>query len=154
MAVISDCVEIGAPASDVWAVLKDVKRLPDYSTSTVAMVNAPDCLERNGQRFTQVVKALGKRWTSDWTVLEFEPEKLLRTQGSVGPGVKFCLTQQLEPTSKGTTTLRLTIQYDVPGGALGRAVSKAGLEGRAKKEASAIMNGIRAAAEDEAKTSV
>jgi uncharacterized membrane protein len=153
MAVISDCVDIDASPSDVWSVVADVKRLPEYSTSTVAMIDAPDCLERNGQEFTQVVKVLGRRWKSHWTVLEFEPDKLLRSQGTVGPGVQFTLTQRLEARGEARSTLRLEIQYDVPGGSLGRAAARAGLASRAKKEASAIMTGIRDAAESRERTS-
>jgi uncharacterized membrane protein len=147
MAVISDCVDIDASPSDVWSVLADVRRLPDYSTSTVAVIDAPDCLERKGQEFTQVVKVLGRRWTSKWKVLQFEPDSLLCSQGTVGPGVQFTLTQSLQARGAERSTLRLEIHYEVPGGSLGRMAAKAGLESRAKKEAAAIMNGIRVAAE-------
>lgn len=147
MAVISDCVDIDAPPSKVWAILADVKRLPAYSTSTVEVRGAPDCLDHKGQTFTQVVKAIGRRWSSQWTVLDYREGELLSSEGSVAPGVRLRLTQRLSKRAGGGSTLRLDIRYQVPGGALGRLASKAGLEARAPREAAAVLDGIRTAAE-------
>lgn len=146
MPEISDDVDIDATPEAVWAVLADVRRLPDYSSSTVAMQDAPAELTEKGQTFTQVVKVVGRRWKSHWKVLELRRGDFLCTEGTVGPGVKFQLSQTLVG-SKDRTTLTLKITYNVPGGALGELASKAGLERRAKVEAKSILVGIRDAAQ-------
>jgi uncharacterized membrane protein len=150
MAVISDHVDINAAAGDVWAVLSDVRGLPNYSASTIAVEHAPACLDAEGQTFVQVVKLLGKEFRSKWTVLEYDEGKLLRTEGKVGPGVRLGLSQRLEVRSEDQTRLKLEIRYQVPGGALGRFVSKGGLEKRAKKEAASVLAGIKSAAQAKA----
>jgi uncharacterized membrane protein len=147
MAVISDQVDINAAAGDVWAVLSDVRDLPHYSSSTIAVEDAPDCLEAEGQTFVQVVRLFGKEFRSKWTVLEYDAGKLLRTEGKVGPGVRLDLSQRLEVRSPDQTRLTLEIHYQVPGGALGRLVSKGRLERRAKTEARSVLAGIKSAAQ-------
>jgi uncharacterized membrane protein len=150
MAVISDHVDIDAAPCDVWAVLSDVRDLPNYSASTIAVEDAPDRLDAQGQTFVQVVKILGRRWRSTWTVLEYDAGKLLSTEGTVGPGVRLGLSQRLEERGPDQTRLRLEIRYQVPGGALGQLVAKGGLESRAKAEAAAVLSGIKSAAQAKA----
>jgi uncharacterized membrane protein len=152
MADISDQVDIHAPADEVWKLLEDVSRLPDFSSSTVAVKDAPDRLTKKGQTFTQVVKAVGKRWQSQWTVLEIDPGHLLSSEGTVAPGVRFRLTQRLEARGNDEARLGLDIAYDVPGGRLGRIAARAGLERRAASEAKAVLTGIQRVAESEHKS--
>jgi uncharacterized membrane protein len=151
MPVISDHVDIDASRKDVWAVVSDVRHLPKYSASTTAVEDAPDCLDSKGQSFVQVVKLFGKEWRSKWTVLDYQRGKLLRTEGRVGPGVRLGLSQHLEDRGPDQTRLKLEIRYQVPGGALGRLVTKGGLERRARAEATSVLTGIKKAAQAKTK---
>jgi uncharacterized membrane protein len=80
-------------------------------------------------------------------VTALEPGRLLSNEGSLAPGVRYTLTQRLEPLPGGRTRLRLEIDYTVPGGALGRFAARAGAEARAGREAQDVLDGIRITAE-------
>jgi hypothetical protein len=147
MPAITAEVNIDASTDAVWDVVAAARRLPEFSSTTVEMLDAPERLERKGQTFVQVVKVLGKRWTSKWTVLAIDPGSFLETEGTVARAVTFHLTQRLTSRGSDTSTLSLCIEYTVPGGSLGNLASKAGLVRRARVESSAILDGIKSAAE-------
>lgn len=144
MATIEHTVEIDRPPAEVWAVLEDVRRLPELSQSTVSVSDAPDRLTGPGDRFRQVVKAVGKRFESEWEVLELEPERRLVIEGSVGYGVTYRLLESLEPVDGGTRTrFGVCIEYRLPFGPLGRVAEKLGVSRLAAQEAEEVATGLR-----------
>jgi uncharacterized membrane protein len=149
VSTIEHAVEIDAPATDVWAVLEDVRRLPELSPSTEAVLDAPDRLSAVGQRFRQVVKLLGRSYESDWSVVAFSARSSLAIQGTVGYGVSYCLTEAVEPISANRSRLIVTIDYKLPFGPLGRVASKLGVESRARAESRQVVDGIRRIVEGE-----
>lgn len=151
MATIRRSIDIAAPAERVWDLLEDVRRLPEYSESTDEVRDAPERLTAVGQEYVQVGKLLGMRLTSRWTVTAIEPGRLLRSEGSLAPGLRYTLTQRLEALPDGRSRLAIDIDYTVPGGALGRLAARAGAEARAAREAHAVLDGIRATVESSAR---
>jgi uncharacterized membrane protein len=147
VATIKRSVDIAAPAERVWELLEDVRRLPEYSESTDEVRGAPPRLTAVGQEYLQVGRVLGVKLTSRWRVTALEPGRLLGNEGSLAPGVRYALTQRLEPLPGGGTRLWIEIDYTVPGGALGRLAARAGAERRAAREAQAVLDGIRATVE-------
>jgi uncharacterized membrane protein len=147
MGVIEQSVEVRADASKVWEVLVDVRRLPEVSRHTCEVREAPERLTREGERFTQVVVAVGKRFESEWTVVRFEPGRVVSIEGSVGFGVRYCLTESVEPAGPGRSRLAVCIQYKLPFGPLGRVASKLGVERMAAAEAEQVLANIAAIAE-------
>lgn len=136
-------VEINASRDEVWRLLEDVRRLPEFSTSTLDVVDAPERITAAGQGYRQVGRLLGKTYSSHWTVVDLEPGRRMRSEGSVGPGVRYCLTQQLEELAPGRSRLAIVVDYALPGGLLGRLAAKAGIEQRAAREAETVLDGIR-----------
>jgi uncharacterized membrane protein len=147
MGVIQRSVEVRADPARVWDVLVDVRRLPEVSRHTVEVRDAPRRLTHEGERFTQVVAALGRRFESEWSVVRFEPDKVLGIEGSVGFGVRYCLTESVEPAGPGRSRLTVCIQYKLPFGPLGRVASKMGVERLAVAEAEQVLSSIAAIAE-------
>lgn len=147
MGVIQRSVEVAAEPAKVWDVLVDVRRLPHVSRHTVAVRDAPDRLTHRGERFTQVVAAVGKRFESVWTVVRFEPDTALGIEGSIGFGVRYCLTESVEPAGPGRSRLTVCIQYKLPFGPLGRVASRLGVERLAATEAEQVLASIAAIAE-------
>jgi len=147
VSTIKRCVDIAAPAERVWDVLEDVRKLPEYSESTEEVREAPERLTAVGQEYVQVGRLLGVRLSSRWQVTALEPGRLLSSEGSLAPGVRYTLTQWLEPLAADATRLWLEIDYSLPGGALGRFAAKAGAESRAGREAQAVLEGIRSSVE-------
>lgn len=147
MGVIERSLEVQAEPSQVWAVLVDVRSLPRVSPHTVEVRHVPDRLTHQGERFTQVVVAAGKRFESQWEVRSFDPGRALAIEGSVGFGVRYCLTQSIEPAGPGRCTLSVRIQYKLPFGPLGRVASRLGVERLATTEAEQVLANIAALAE-------
>lgn len=142
MPVIEHEVEIDRPASAVWAVLEDVRRLPELSDNTVAVRDGPDRLTEVGQTFHQEVKLLGRAFDSVWTVTAIEPGRSLCIEGDVGFGVRYCLQESVDPVTEDRCRFALRITYRLPLGPLGRLAGRLGVERRAEAEARSVVQGL------------
>jgi hypothetical protein len=147
MGVIERSVDVRADPERVWDMMVDVRRLPEVSAHTCEVRDAPVRLTRVGERFIQVVVAVGKRFESEWSVTHFEPGHALSIEGSVGFGVRYCLSQWVDPVGPRTSRLRVRIDYKLPFGPLGKVASKLGVERLAAAEAEQVIAGIAAMAE-------
>jgi uncharacterized membrane protein len=140
---IEHAIEIERPAAAVWAVLEDVRRLPEFSASTVAVRDAPERLTAPGQTFSQEVKLLGRRFDSEWVVTDLQPGRSLTIEGDVGYGVRYCLTESLEGLGPERCRFGLRIEYRLPLGVLGRVAGRLGVERRAESEAGEVVAGMK-----------
>jgi uncharacterized membrane protein len=147
MGVIQREVEVAAEPAAVWDVLADVRRLPQVSSHTVEVRDAPERLTRQGETFTQVVQAVGRRFTSSWDVVAFEAGRLLGIEGSVGFGVRYRLTETVAPVDGGRSRLGVTIDYRLPFGPLGKVAARLGVEALAATEAEQVLQGVARLAE-------
>jgi uncharacterized membrane protein len=147
VSTIRRSTDIDVPVERVWELLEDVRRLPEYSAGTDEVRDAPDRLTAVGQEYEQVGRLLGVRLTSRWRVVAIEPGRMISSEGSLAPGVRYRLTQRLEALPAGGTTLSIEIDYTPPGGRLGRLAARAGAEQRAGREAQEVLDGIRATLE-------
>lgn len=148
MKEVRRCIDIDRPAGDVWAVLEDVRRLPELSTSTVAVVG-PERLEKVGQTFDQTVTLAGRRFTSEWEVIAIDLGRSLEIAGSVLPGTHYRMTESVEPLGPARCRLTLTMAYKLPFGPLGRLAAKLGAEKRAVDEAASVLEGVARLAGDD-----
>lgn len=147
MATIEHEAVVERPAAAVWAILEDVRRLPELSASTIEVRDAPARLTAEGQTFTQVVQVLGKRFESQWVVADFGPGRRFAIEGDVGYGVRYCLHEEVEDLGGDRCRFRLRITYTLPLGVLGRVASRLGVERRARAEAAEVVAGLKAVAE-------
>jgi uncharacterized protein YndB with AHSA1/START domain len=143
MGTVTQQIHIDAPAAQVWAVLEDVRLLPRFSASTVA-VDAPPRLFEAGQRFDQTVDVAGRHFTSTWRVDDIEPGRRLVLSGSVLPGTSYTMTETVLPSGPCASTLTLRMQYKLPFGPLGRLAAHLGVEQRATDEAQQVLEGVKA----------
>ena len=151
MASIERTVDIDRPAEDVWALLEDVRRLPELSPSTVE-VDGPARLDAVGQRFRQVVSLAGRRFESEWKVAGIVPGRCLAVEGSVLPGTHYRMVEEVVATGPSSCRLHLRMHYKLPFGPLGRLAAKLGVESRATTEAEGVLAGIKAAVERQPET--
>jgi hypothetical protein len=147
MATIEHEAVIDRPAHEVWAILEDVRRLPELSDSTLEVRDAPERLATEGQTFTQVVQVLGKRFESEWVVTSFGPGRAFAIEGDVGYGVRYCLREAVDELAADRCRFRLHITYTLPLGVLGRVAGRLGVERRARAEAAEVVAGLKAVAE-------
>lgn len=136
---------IDASPQAVWAILEDVRRMPELSPSTES-VDAPPRLAAVGDRFDQTVRVGGRRLTSAWTVTAIDPGRCLAITGKVAPGTSYDLVERIEPEGRGTR-LTLTMRWRLPFGPLGRLAGRLGVERRALSEATDVLDGVRRLAE-------
>lgn len=146
MQTIERSATVAAPATAVWAVLQDLRVLPEVSPSTVE-VRGVLRVEHAGQRFQQVVTVGGRRFESDWTVEALEPGRSVTTTGSLLPGTWYRIEQTVTPLSDDRCRLDMRLDYRMPFGPVGRLAAKLGAERRAADEAQQVMDGIVARAE-------
>ena len=78
----------------------------------------------------------------------FEPERVLVVEGSVLPGTRYSMTEELAATNPSHTTMTLTIDYRLPFGPIGRLAAKLGAERRALDEAEQVLSGVARLAEE------
>jgi hypothetical protein len=147
MSTIEHDAVIERPAADVWAILEDVRRLPELSHSTIEVRDAPERLTGEGQTFTQVIQVLGRRFESEWVVTAFGPGRQFAIEGDVGYGVRYCLREALDELGPDRCRFRLHIAYTLPLGLLGRAAGRLGVERRARAEAAEVVAGLKGVAE-------
>lgn len=143
-------VHVDAPPAAVWAVLEDVRRMPELSPSTVEVSGAPPALRAVGDRFEQVVRLAGTRFRSEWEVTAIEPGRRLVIAGSVLPGTHYEMEETVTPDDGGGTRLQLTMRWRLPFGPVGRLAGRLGAERRAVDEATEVLDGVRRVAEAEA----
>jgi carbon monoxide dehydrogenase subunit G len=104
-------VEIGRTPGDVFDLLSDVERLPEWQTSAVeAHTDGPLA---QGSRITEKRRLLGREVDSELEVVAYEPPKRLILRSLGGP-VKFTVDHELATQGAGT---RLTLVAEAePGG--------------------------------------
>lgn len=140
-------VDISAPPERVWAVVSDLKRMPEFSPNTVRMV-ALGAL-RTGAWTVNLNRDGRKYYPTTSRIVRFEPNRAFAFRMNENATV---WSYTLEPTESGT---RLTERRDVPNGVRKpvRALIDAFLGGEQQFEANLVrgmnetLGKIKAAAE-------
>jgi uncharacterized membrane protein len=142
--MIERSIEVERPAEDVWAVLADVRQIPAYSRSTVAVSEAPERLAAVGQQFRQTVRVLGRHFESLWTVTELQPGRRVAFEGTIGVGARYCLVEEVEPLGPRRSRFTIRIKFTMPLGLLGRVADALGVQRRAEHEAEEVLSNVKA----------
>ena len=107
MGQIVSSTQIGAGPEDVWAILTDARRVPEWVEFTERMIDLPDREVGVGYVYKEyggIKPFLGE---SEWRITEFEP---MRRQVHIGDDgqMRMDLEIELTPTNGGT---RLTMTF-------------------------------------------
>ena len=143
MPTFSRSVDVDRPIADVWDIWTDVRILPQLSSSTSEVLDAPGRLTEVGQTFRQVVRAVGRCFEVDWTVTSIEDRDHLTIESSVVMGVTPQLTERVTSLSPTRTRLTIDVEYKLPFGPLGRLASKLGVEQLAHRETAEILDRLK-----------
>ncbi len=109
-------VDIERPPADVFAVLADVARLPEWQTGCVDVELESEGALSVGSRFRQRVVFAGRHATQLVEVQELEPDRLLTLRVLSGP-LRLQARHALEPVDAGT---RLSVVMEGQLGGIGR----------------------------------
>jgi uncharacterized membrane protein len=140
---IERSVDLDRPAGEVWAVLENVREIPVYSPSTVAVSDAPERITAAGQRFRQAIVVLGRRFESEWLITELLPGRRVAMEGTIGVGARYCLVEEVNPQGPDRSRLTVRITFTMPGGLLGRVAEGLGVQRRAQREAEQVLANLK-----------
>ncbi|MBF6426448.1 SRPBCC family protein [Nocardia cyriacigeorgica] len=101
-------IDIAAPPEKVWAVISDLKRMPEFSPQCVKMV--PLGMPKAGTWTLNFNKDGFKRWPTSSRIVRYEPNQAFAFRMNENRTV---WSYTLEPTATGT---RLIERRDVPNG--------------------------------------
>ena len=144
MATINKSIDIDAPAERVFEMLTDPKRLPEYAPGLISVENIRQTEQHIGDSFRATYSVLGLHFSMTFTATEYEePTKLTtRFEG----GMKGTWTWLLEPRGK-STHLTTKMEYEMAGGALGKAMNAMLVERMNEKNAEQLLENLKLVSE-------
>jgi uncharacterized membrane protein len=109
-------IDIDAPRERVWAVMTDVERWPEWTSSIVTLRRLDEGPLRTGSRARIRQPGL---FPTVWRVTDLEPGMRF-TWISTSPGLRVTASHTIEPASR-SVRVTLAVQYDgLFGGLMGR----------------------------------
>jgi uncharacterized membrane protein len=104
---------IAAPPEEVWALISDLERGPEWSLVTLQCEITSDGPLGVGCTYRAISKFVASKITTEHEILEWVPPHKIVTQ--VIEGAESTFTQICEPQSEGTV-LTMSNEFAVPGG--------------------------------------
>jgi uncharacterized membrane protein len=140
MAEIHKGVTIDAPAEKVFDLLDDPSAIPSYTPNVERVEDVRQSEQRIGDTFRVIYKAVGMTFEEKFTVTAHDrPTRLAsRFENGMKGTFVYQLAQQGEQTS-----LTVDVEYELPGGAFGRAVDALLLERTNEKTIEKQLDNLR-----------
>jgi uncharacterized membrane protein len=140
MAEIHKSVTIDAPAERVFDLLDDPSAIPSYTPNVERVEDVRQSEQRIGDTFRVIYKAVGMTFEEMFTVTEhMRPTRLASRFEN---GMKGTFVYQLAPQGQ-QTTLSVDVHYELPGGALGKAIDALLLERTNEKTMEKQLDNLR-----------
>lgn len=137
---------ISCPPSEVFAVLAQVERLPEFSDMTVAVKHGPGRPLKVGDHFDQIVKVVGIEVDTEWEVTEMVADSRIKVEGRSKSNGRASMTETVTPHGDGCV-VRIEVDYDPPLGLLGEIADKVLFEKGHEDEAEHILGRLKALCE-------
>jgi uncharacterized protein YndB with AHSA1/START domain len=115
MPSFTDTAEIPAPPEEVFAVLRDASRSPDWQTTHTGWPEGEPPEMEPGESFKQQVTLMGMPAEVSWTVKRVEAPSALELEGAGPMGTTMRTVFALASTPEGS---QLTVENELIGGAL------------------------------------
>jgi uncharacterized membrane protein len=125
MAEIHKSVTIDAPAERVFELLDDPSAIPSYTPNVERVEDVRQSEQRVGDTFRVFYKVVGMTFEETFTVTEYTRPSRLASRFE--NGMKGTFLYQVVPQGE-QSTLTVDVQYELPGGALGKAIDALLLE--------------------------
>ncbi|HYZ78515.1 MAG TPA: SRPBCC family protein [Gaiellaceae bacterium] len=140
VAEIHKSVTIDAPAERVFDLLDDPSAIPSYTPSVERVEDVRQSEQRIGDTFRVIYKAVGMTFEEKFTVIEHN--RPTRLASRFENGMKGTFVYQVTPQGE-HTALTVDVQYELPGGALGKAVDALLLERANEKTIEKQLDNLR-----------
>lgn len=148
---MSDAVEadihIDAPPERVWETVMDPSRMSEWVTIHRNMESADSGPPREGMKMKQTLCLRGASFKVQWELVECKDAKKAVWRGR-GPLRSQAHTEyELSSDGDGGTRFHYVNEFKAPGGALGKAASKALVGGLPRREAEKSLKRLKAMVE-------
>jgi uncharacterized membrane protein len=140
MAEIHKSVTIDAPTEKVFDLIDNPSAIPSYTPNVERVEEVHQSEQRVGDTFRVIYKAVGMTFEEKFTITEHK--RPTRLASSFENGMKGTFVYQVEPQGQ-QTTLTVDVQYELPGGALGKAVDALLLERTNEKTIERQLDNLR-----------
>jgi uncharacterized protein YndB with AHSA1/START domain len=145
MIAIRKSADVNTSPEQVFTLLTDLDRLPEWSTVTVATHDAPSGELRQGDTFRQTLRVVGKQIDAQWTVTELDRPRHVAYEATGPAGAWLRMAQTVESSSEGSR-VSVEIDYELPGGAIGGVASSL-MERRNEREVEHSLHNLADLAE-------
>lgn len=142
MTRIERSIEINRQPEEVFDLLTNLDRLPDWATIVVETRDVPDQPIHNGSTFRQTIRVAGRNLECNWRVAELERPRHVAYE-STAPGGGQLAMKQTVIAAGGGSRVELELDYDVPGGLLGEVADRAYLERRNQREVEHSLHNLK-----------
>ncbi len=142
MAHIERSIDIEASPDDVFKVLTDLDRLPDWSTITVSTHDTPSGGLKVGDTFRQTLRVLGRNIDCDWRVTEADAPNRVAYEATAPGGGHLRMAQQVRWDGN-RSRVELDLDYELPGGFAGELVDRAYVERRNERETEHSLHNLK-----------
>jgi uncharacterized membrane protein len=142
MAHIERQIDIARPPAEVFTLLTDLDRLPEWATIVVGTRDVSDSPLRHGCTFRQTLRVLGRELESDWRVSELDPPRHVAYEAAAPGGGTLTMRQTVAQGDAGSR-VRLEIDYELPGGWLGELLDRGVVEAQNEREADASLDRLK-----------
>ncbi len=142
MAKIDKSIDVNAPREQVFDVLTDLDLLPAWSTTTVEATGTSGQPMQQGDTFGQTLRILGKNLESSWRVTELDRPRRLAYSADAPGGGTLRMVQVLEDIPDGTR-VSVDLDYQLPGGFLGKLLDTVYAERRNERELEHSLSNLK-----------
>ena len=117
-----------------------LSRLPDWSTTTVAVEDEPETALSVGDTFRQTIR-VGRSLTTDWRVVELtHPDRV--AYEATAEGGRLRMEQDVRTEGAGSR-VELDLEYELPGGLIGELLDQNYVERRLEREAEHSLQNLK-----------
>jgi uncharacterized membrane protein len=135
-------IEIDAPPEQLWDVLMDPRRLPDWVTIHRQLGDVPDRLQR-GSTFDQTLNLRGAPLHVSWTVVDVDPPRRAVWQGQGPAHSSASIVYELQALGEHGTRFDYTNEFKPPGGSLGAVAGRILVGGLSQREAQRSLERLK-----------
>lgn len=125
MSKLERTIEIDASPEEVYDTLTNPHCLGEWVTIQDELVEAPEGPLKAGDRITQRMKVVGRKFEVSWDVEVADRPGKVQWAGNGPMGSVARATYVLEPGDGGGTRFFYTNEYEVPGGPVGKVAGRA-----------------------------
>jgi uncharacterized protein YndB with AHSA1/START domain len=116
-------VYIEAPPEEVWKVLTNAERRPEWEDAIVEVRDVTGPMDRVGTRWVEVRSERGKTFPATMEVTRVEAPRLIEWTGPLPAGARLLFRVTLEPRNGGTQK-RVDAESKLPLGPVGKLLDR------------------------------